>query len=121
MIFRKKKSPVKKNKKKFPDINPNDKVNYNENDLLDELHMRFFQSFALTLDTADYVPDKYIDKVYKRIYKVQKKMYKKIGKTDKAYQVWFKEHLPRLIAERQQRQLQEQLQQKDSATDEKKG
>lgn len=104
MLFRKKKNNQL-------DINPNENVNYNENDLLDELHARFFQSFALTLDTADYVPDKYIDKVYKRIYKAQKKQYKKIGKTDKAYQQWFKEHLPQLIAERQQRQLQEQQQQ----------
>lgn len=102
MIFRKKKDKV-------PDINPNDKVNYNVNCLLDELHARFFQSYALTLDTADYVPDKYINKVYKQIYKAQKKQYKKIFKTNKCYQKWFKEHLPQLIAERQQKLLQEQL------------
>ena len=100
-------------RKKSPDFNPNEKINYNEIDLLDELHARFFQSYAVTLDTADYVPQKYLDKVCKRIYKSQKKMYKKIGKTDKAYQAWFKERLPALIAERQQMQLQQQLQKKD--------
>lgn len=94
-------------------MNPNDKINYNRNDLLDELHMRFFQSYALTLDTADYVPQSYIDKAYKQIYKCQKAMYKKIGKTDKSYQKWFAECLPKLIAERERRKLQAQLQDND--------
>ena len=82
MIFRKK--PL--------DFNPNQKINYNENDLLDELHVRFFQSFAVTLDVADYVPQKYIEKVYKQIYKALKRRYKKIAKTNKAYQKWFNAH-----------------------------
>lgn len=96
-------------KVELPDINPNDTINYNENDLMDELHTRFFQSFSLTLDTADYVPQKIIEKVYKQIYKRQKKKYKKIFKTDKSYQLWFNAHLPQLIAERQQELLQKQL------------
>lgn len=106
---------VRKVKEQVPDINPNEKINYNVNDLLDELHARFFQSYAMTMDTGDYVPQKYIDKVYKQIYKYQKKLYKKAGKTDKAYQKWFKSHLPQLLAERQEKQLQEQLKQMEGA------
>ena len=85
---------------------------------LDELHARFFQSYALTLDTADYIPKSYIDKVYKQLYKAQKAMYRKIGKTDKDYQKWFKERLPELIAERQQKLLQSEIHNKDGNADE---
>lgn len=89
--------------------------------MLDELHARFFQSYSLTLDTADYIPQKYIDKVYKELYKSQKAQYRKIGKTDKDYQKWFREQLPVLLAERQQQFLQAKLQNKDGKTDEQKG
>lgn len=111
MLFRKKQDNL-------TGINPNDKINYNKNDLLDELHARFFQSYALTLDTADYIPKSYIDKVYKQLYKAQKAMYRKIGKTDKDYQKWFKERLPELIAERQQKLLQSEIHSKDGNADE---
>lgn len=114
MIFR------RKRKNNLSDMNPNDKINYNENDLLDELHKRCFQSFALTLDTADFVPQNYIDKVYKRIYKVQKKQYKKLGRTNKEYQKWFAEKLPQLIAEQRQKLLQEQLQKQKENNNEQK-
>ena len=114
MLFRKKRD-------KLSGINPNDKINYNKNDLLDELHARFFQSYSLTLDTADYIPQTYIQKVYKQLYKAQKAMYRKIGKTDKDYQKWFREQLPVLLAERQQQLLQAKLQNKDGKTDEQKG
>lgn len=88
--------------------------------MLDELHARFFQSYALTLDTADYIPQSYIDKVYKQLYKAQKAMYKKIGKTDKDYQKWYKEQLPELIAERRRQLLQAELKDKDGKTYEQK-
>ncbi len=111
----------KKKQDKLSGINPNDKINYNKNDLLDELHARFFQSYSLTLDTADYIPQKYIDKVYKELYKSQKAQYRKIGKTDKDYQKWFRAQLPELIAERQRQLLQAELKNKDGKTDEQKG
>lgn len=91
-------------------MNPNEKINYNKNDLLDELHARFFQSYALTLDTADYVPQGYVDKVYKQLYKAQKAMYKKVGGTDKEYQKWYRERLPELIAQREREKLLKQMQ-----------
>lgn len=101
MLFRKNK------KNELSDICPNEFINYNKNDLLDELHERFFMSYAKTLDTADYVPQSYIDKVYKQIYKAQKAMYKLIGKRNKEYQKWFKERLPQMIAERIREQQQD--------------
>lgn len=110
MIFRKKEVDPS------PDICPNEKINYNEVDLLDELHRRFFESFAVTLDVADYVPQKYIDKVCSRIFKVLKKHYRIIGRTDKAYQKWFRENLPQLLSERKQAQ-QEAVQQQSEGDD----
>lgn len=110
---------LRKKKNKLIGINPDEKINYNKNDLLDELHARFFQSYALTLDTADYIPQEYIDKVYKQIYKAQKKKYKEIFGIDKEYRKWFMEQLPELIAAREQNKLREQLQQKDSDDEQK--
>lgn len=37
-------------------------MNYNKNDLIDECLIRYYQSFACTLDTADYVPNKFNNK-----------------------------------------------------------
>lgn len=105
----------KKQKNDLAGINPNETINYNMIDLMDELHTRFFQSFELTLDIADYVPQIYIDKVCKQIYKVQKRKYKEIYKTDKSYQKWFKERLPQLLAERRQCAQQDLLNKKDGS------
>lgn len=105
---------------KSSDINPNDKINYNEFDLLDDLNMRAFESFALTLNRENYVPVEVLDRVCLRIYKTQKKRYRKLNKSNKDYQKWFKENLPRLLAERQQKLLQEQLQQLKAAEKEQK-
>jgi len=38
-------------------------MNYNKNDLIDPLLVRYYSTFARTLDTTDYVPDKFNDKI----------------------------------------------------------
>ncbi|MDE7162745.1 MAG: hypothetical protein K2O44_01525 [Clostridia bacterium] len=119
-IFRKNADKPKKQNEPKPDINPNDKINYNEFDLLDELNCRAFESFALTLDKENFVPSSFLDQVCKWIYKVEKKRYRKLKKANKLYQKWFKVHLPQLIAERQQKLQQEQLQQLKAAEAENK-
>lgn len=61
-------------------------MNYHKNDLIDECLGRFYQTFSLTLDTCDYVPKKYNDKILKYIFKCMKKSFRKIDKEDKVYQ-----------------------------------
>jgi len=50
-----------------------------KNDLLDEVLIRNFQTFEITLDTADYVPAKYGKKIHKFIFKNMKKQMRKIN------------------------------------------
>lgn len=61
-------------------------MNYHKNDLIDECLGRFYQTFSLTLDTCDYVPKKYNDKILKYIFKCMKKSFRKIDKEDREYQ-----------------------------------
>lgn len=61
-------------------------MNYNKNDLIDECLGRYYQTFSLTLDTCDYVPKKYNDKILKYIFKCMKKSFRQIDKEDKIYQ-----------------------------------
>ncbi len=61
-------------------------MNYNKNDLIDECLIRYYQSFACTLDTADYVPNKFNNKILAYIFKNMKKQFKKIDREDKVYQ-----------------------------------
>ncbi len=61
-------------------------MNYNKNNLIDECLQRYYKTFSCTLDTADYVPDKYNRKILAYIFKNMKKQFKKIDKEDKLYQ-----------------------------------
>ena len=44
-------------------------MNYNKNNLIDECLQRYYKTFSCTLDTADYVPDKYNRKILAYIFK----------------------------------------------------
>lgn len=61
-------------------------INYNKNELIDECLCRYYETFARTLDTADYVPEKYNNKILAYIFKSMKKQFKKIDREDKRYQ-----------------------------------
>jgi len=62
-------------------------INYNKNDLINECLNRYYETFSCTLDTADFVPDKYNDKILKYIFKNLKKTFKRIDKEDLLFQV----------------------------------
>ena len=61
-------------------------INFNKNKLINNTLDKFYETFSHTLDTADYVPDKFNDKISKYIYKNMKKTFKQIDKEDKKYQ-----------------------------------
>ena len=61
-------------------------INFNKNKLINQTLDKYYETFSHTLDTADYVPDKFNDKITKYIYKNMKKSFKKIDKEDKKYQ-----------------------------------
>ena len=61
-------------------------INFNKNKLINQTLDKYYETFSHTLDTADYVPDKFNDKIAKYIYKNMKKSFKQIDKEDKKYQ-----------------------------------
>ena len=61
-------------------------INYNKNKLINECLITYYQTFSLTLDTCDYVPDSYNKKIIAYIFKNMKKQFKKINHEDKVYQ-----------------------------------
>lgn len=61
-------------------------INYNKNKLINQCLVKYYETFAHTLDTSDYVPEKYNDKILKYIFKNMKRQFRKIDKEDKIYQ-----------------------------------
>ncbi len=61
-------------------------MNFHKNDLIDAVLLRFFDTFRCTLDTADFVPEKYNDKILAYIFKNMKKAFRCIDREDKRYQ-----------------------------------
>ena len=61
-------------------------INYNKNKLINQTLSKYYETFSLTLDTVDFVPEKYNKKICKYIFKNMKKSFKKIDKEDRKYQ-----------------------------------
>ena len=61
-------------------------INYHKNELINECLIRYYETFSHTLDTADFVPDKYNDKILNYIFKNMKKAFKRLDKEDRRYQ-----------------------------------
>ena len=61
-------------------------INFNKNKLINKVLENYYQTFSMTLDTADYVPEKYNDKIIKYIFKNMKKAFRKIDWEDFIYQ-----------------------------------
>ncbi len=61
-------------------------LNYNKNKLINNCLHKYYETFAQTLDTTDFVPDEYNDKITKYIFKNMKKAFKRIDKEDRQYQ-----------------------------------
>ena len=64
-------------------------INYNKNKLINETLVKYYETFEHTLDTVDFVPQKYNAKICKYIFKNMKQTFKKIDKEDKIYQKEF--------------------------------
>ena len=61
-------------------------LNYNKNRLINACLCKYYETFSHTLDTADFVPQKYNDKILNYIFKNMKRSFKKIDKEDRRYQ-----------------------------------
>ena len=68
-------------------------INYHKNKLINECLKKYYETFACTLDTADYVPEKFNNKVLLYIFKNMKRQFKKIDRADKQYQKQLKKKL----------------------------
>jgi len=68
-------------------------INYNKNKLINQALDKYYDTFAHMLDTTEYVPQKYNDKVGKYIFKNMKKQFKLIDKEDRKYQKKFRKEL----------------------------
>lgn len=69
-------------------------INYNKNELINECLTEYYETFAHTLDTVDYVPEKYNNKILAYVFKCMKKQFKKIDREDKRYQKTLKQGKP---------------------------
>lgn len=65
-------------------------INYNKNKLINETLNKFYDTFSHTLNTADYVPEKFNTKICKYIFKNLKVAFNKIDKEDKKFQREFR-------------------------------
>ncbi|MDE6667671.1 MAG: hypothetical protein K2K38_04920 [Clostridia bacterium] len=61
-------------------------INYNKNDLINECLTTYYKTFEKTLDTCDYVPEKFNMKILKYIFKCMRGQFKKIDKEDRQFQ-----------------------------------
>ena len=61
-------------------------MNYYKNKLINECLAKYYETFAHTLDTADYVPEKFNDEIYRYIMKNLRKQFRKINREDRLYQ-----------------------------------
>lgn len=68
-------------------------INYNKNKLINQALGKYYETFSRTLDTADYVPEKFNKKIHKYIYKNMKKAFRKIDREDRKFQKNFNRSL----------------------------
>ena len=68
-------------------------MNYNKNELINTTLDKYYETFSHMLDTSDYVPEKFNDKIGKYIFKNLKKTFKLIDGEDRKYQKQFKKEI----------------------------
>ena len=68
-------------------------INYNKNELINTTLDKYYETFSHMLDTSDYVPKKFNDKIGKYIFKNLKKTFKLIDGEDRKYQRKFKKEV----------------------------
>ena len=75
-------------------------LNYNKNKLINECLSKYYETFAHTLDTADFVPEPYNDRILAYIFKNMRKAFKKIDKADRRFQRAFRKKAKAKIKKR---------------------
>lgn len=65
-------------------------INFNKNKLINSVLTNYYDTFARTLDTSDFVPERYNKKISKYIFKNMKKAFRRIDKEDRKYQRLFR-------------------------------
>ena len=68
-------------------------INYNKNELINTTLDKYYETFSHMLDTSDYVPEKFNDKIVKYIFKNMKRTFKLIDADDKKYQRNFRKEV----------------------------
>ena len=61
-------------------------INYNKNKLINKTLDKYYETFSHTLDTADFVPEKFNIKIGNYIFKNMRKAFRLIDKEDRIYQ-----------------------------------
>ncbi len=87
-------------------------INYNKNKLINTALTKYYETFSRTLDTADFVPEKYNDKILRYIFKNMKKAFKRIDKEDRNYQRQFNKRLKTNAKQEKRRLKSEKRQEK---------
>ena len=67
-------------------------LNFHKNELINATLVEFYKTFEHTLDTVDYVPEKYNAKICAYIFKNMKKAFRKIDRVDRVYQRQLRKH-----------------------------
>ena len=68
-------------------------LNYNKNKLINQALVKYYETFSLTLDTVDFVPEKFNKKICKYIFRNMKKVFRKIDREDKKFQRNYKKQI----------------------------
>lgn len=68
-------------------------INYNKNKLINKTLDMYYDTFSHMLDTSEYVPEKYNEKIGKYIFKNMRKAFRLIDKVDRKYQREFKRRI----------------------------
>lgn len=61
-------------------------INYNKNKLINTCLETYYDTFSRTLDTADFVPEKYNKKILAYIFKNMKRQFRRLDREDRRYQ-----------------------------------
>ncbi len=61
-------------------------INFHKNELINSVLDHYYETFSHTLDTAEFVPERYNQKINKYIFKNMKKAFRQIDRDDRKYQ-----------------------------------
>lgn len=61
-------------------------LNYNKNKLINNCLVKYYETFAHMLDTADYVPEKYNKRIQRYIFRNMRRQFRRVDIEDRKYQ-----------------------------------